>query len=1008
MRNEQPRKLEITELKGGYNKVYITNSQPFDADILGRAFWVTKVGGSTNLVKVDALTNYATLTGLDPSSTYNIRGAFYDSMVDDSLLAAQALVELSDQYTVETQGGPVILSIVGEVIDVDIGVVLPNLVFTLDGQCDTLVIEYQEEGTGTWTVLYSGGMATKVSIPAPKVGRFLFRSKGVMYANDGSISEASPYAPYGSVIDANFKLANPTAPYNVTLAVGKINDSFERYDVKVSWNWDKGNGAGLKSFVVEYTNIADYNLNGFNNAKTISAGQSNSTIITNFPFGIENVIRVSAVSYAGVANKASSVPVNLTITSSTPLTSDFTKETLLDISYNGIFGYRVSGANRIATFAIDATNGNMGLGTPVGGVFPIQLNGATGVLSVDGAIITKSINAASFILTNFTGQDNPALYSEGKTYGSGVNGIWTGCDNVTGTYKFDLGNAAKYIRWDGENLDISGQVRINSPLGSINLEDTVARRTVWVYREASTQPPTPIGTNYPPPAWSTTPVAISNPANVVWASQGLLNTVTNQLEVNKSWSFPVQFSGSAGANGAPGAPGAPGASGDSVFKSTVFLRSNSRPGTPSGGSFDFPVPAGWSDGTPDGTTILWSSTRIFTKSGAAPQQAVWSTPAQLTDTSTQEIRYSEVAVNPGDPTNTPWNWSTTASIYTIWMAQRISLNGIWNAWEIAKIKGENGADGANGTNGINGSRGAGMYTIATVEGIWYDSVANSATPGGVPVNDDVVTIFKQSDTKVATTKRYYNGSWIAPGLTVHGDMIATGTIAGDRFVAGTEIVAPVIKGGTVQLIGSAYMKIQSSTPFGPDGLIEWYGPRILSGSNPDLTQVRKSNAITYLSANGDAYFGGSLSAGVLKNGVSNTLLTDYPINSAPVELGPFSTNGRPKVIVISYYMYAYNNNYVSNPGTITPPSLGWSLQKWNGSSWSTLTTGTFTGFAKSGYEAEDRSWWARWNITASTTFTDTSTSTANVSYRILISSYVNTSAVSKRSDQNLTLISTEQ
>lgn len=437
----------------------------------------------------------------------------------------------------------------------------------------------------------------------------------------------------------------------------------------------------------------------------------------------------------------------------------------------------------------------------------------------------------------------------------------------------------------------------------------------------------------------------------------------------------------------------------------MFKRSNTRPSAPTGGSYNSPVPSGWSDGAPDGTTILWASSRIFTKSGAAPQQAAWSTPAQLTDTATQEIRYSQVASNPGTPSTNPANWTTTANVYTIWMAVRIQLNGVWNSWNVSKIKGENGA---NGTNGTNGSRGAGFYVVATSTGAWSDSTANAATPGSSPVKDDVVTIFKQTDTKVSTTKRYNGSAWVAPGLVVHGDMIATGTIAGDRITAGTEIVAPVIRGGSVQLVGTAYMKLQSSEPFGPDGLIEWFGPRILVGGNPDLTQVRKGNAITYLSADGDAYFGGSLSAGILKNGAENTQIGDYWAGTAGIEIGPFGTNGNTKTLVVSWSSHAYSSNYINDPGTVSPPTMSWKLQKSVGASWTDVTSGYFEGVGSSGYEPENGKWWARWVVGASTTFNDESTSTQNVSYRVLVTAYNYTASNSTRIYQRLSLICTEQ
>ena len=140
-----------------------------------------------------------------------------------------------------------------------------------------------------------------------------------------------------------------------------------------------------------------------------------------------------------------------------------------------------------------------------------------------------------------------------------------------------------------------------------------------------------------------------------------------------------------------------GASGQSTFKSIVFLRSNSTPSTPTGGSYASPVPSGWSDGIPDGEAILWSSTRIFTIDGQAPQQSAWTTPRQMTDTSDFDAEYSSVA-NPNPPSghpNTNTQWSNTSDSTTIWMATSEKHNGVWSAWQVMKVKGEDGTDGYN-------------------------------------------------------------------------------------------------------------------------------------------------------------------------------------------------------------------------------------------------------------------------------------------------------------------------
>ena len=136
--------------------------------------------------------------------------------------------------------------------------------------------------------------------------------------------------------------------------------------------------------------------------------------------------------------------------------------------------------------------------------------------------------------------------------------------------------------------------------------------------------------------------------------------------------------------------------GSTAFKSTVFKRSNAKPSAPTGGSFDAPVPSGWSDGVPSGEAIIWASTRIFTSDGQSPQQASWTDPQQMTDTADFDVEFSSVA-SPNPPVNHPntnTQWSNTANESTIWMATSTKKNGVWSDWSVSKIKGEKGDKGA--------------------------------------------------------------------------------------------------------------------------------------------------------------------------------------------------------------------------------------------------------------------------------------------------------------------------
>lgn len=142
--------------------------------------------------------------------------------------------------------------------------------------------------------------------------------------------------------------------------------------------------------------------------------------------------------------------------------------------------------------------------------------------------------------------------------------------------------------------------------------------------------------------------------------------------------------------------------GASTFKSTVFIRSNTTPSAPEGGDYDSPLPSplnGWSDGIPEGDGMLWASTRIFTSNGLLPQQDVWTTPQQMSDTTDFDVIYS-VLENPEPPTGHPVTntevWKNDETSDAIWMATSRMRNNVWSPWYVSRIKGEKGDPGSKG------------------------------------------------------------------------------------------------------------------------------------------------------------------------------------------------------------------------------------------------------------------------------------------------------------------------
>ena len=158
---------------------------------------------------------------------------------------------------------------------------------------------------------------------------------------------------------------------------------------------------------------------------------------------------------------------------------------------------------------------------------------------------------------------------------------------------------------------------------------------------------------------------------------------------------------------------------------------------------------------------------------------------------------------------------------------------------------------------------------------------------------------------------------------ITADEIGTGSILADKIAAGAvtaakinvteltaitanigEATAGIIRNfagthrfdlnqGRIIFDNGTHIKV-SGVGFGTSNqFLEWFGVRPAGGN---LALCNEANAISYLKTNGDAYFGGSLSAGILKNAAQTSDIGA----GASVTVGPFGTNGDPIVVVTSY------------------------------------------------------------------------------------------------------------
>lgn len=101
----------------------------------------------------------------------------------------------------------------------------------------------------------------------------------------------------------------------------------------------------------------------------------------------------------------------------------------------------------------------------------------------------------------------------------------------------------------------------------------------------------------------------------------------------------------------------------------------------------------------------------------------------------------------------------------------------------------------------------GIFRIKTADGKFPEN-SDDATQlfydvlGMYPSRDTVLIVYSTDGNNNVTkteTKMYDGAKWIDPALFLDGNLIATGTISGDRLVAYTEIKAPIIRGGSINI-----------------------------------------------------------------------------------------------------------------------------------------------------------------------------------------------------------------
>ncbi|QTJ63441.1 tail protein [Salmonella phage STWB21] len=584
--NNAPAKMVLNSIMTGYTLAYIQHSIYTDYDVIGRSFWL-KLGEEVERRDYTGIdTFFVMVNNLTPSSTYQVQGAFYDSIIDEELLEAKIGINLSNETNFKTKERPIITAARSESEPVDVGVGAPIVVVETAGEASYCTIELKSTASedSEWVKYYIGALGATIKFGGVPVGDYKIRISGQVTMPDGVTVDSSGYYEYPSVFTVAYNFVPPTAPTNIRFKAARIADGKERYDVRIEWDWLKGGGSNVREFLVTYIDSAEFARTGWTKAQKINVGAAQAATIVSFPWKVDHTFKVASIAWGpDKQDITESAPVTFILNEDTPLDNSFVNETGIEVNYAYIKGKLNDNGTWKQTFLIDAATGAINIGLlDEEGKAPISFDPINRVVNVDGKVITRDINAANFIMTNLSGKDNPAIYTQGKSWGDNNSGIWMGMDNASAKAKLDIGNATQWIRYDGDVLRISSGVVIGTPNGDVDIGTGLqGKQTVFVYKLATSLPAKPLEQDYPPPGWSKTPPNRTDMTQNIYATTGTLDPVTNKLLAGTSWSDVVQWSGTEGTIGHDGqrgpgmySMGIPGLGGWDDGQANAFFQNN--------------------------------------------------------------------------------------------------------------------------------------------------------------------------------------------------------------------------------------------------------------------------------------------------------------------------------------------------------------------------------------------------------------------------------------------------
>jgi len=361
---------------------------------------------------------------------------------------------------------------------------------------------------------------------------------------------------------------------------------------------------------------------------------------------------------------------------------------------------------------------------------------------------------------------------------------------------------------------------------------------------------------------------------------------------------------------------------------TAYLRSNTAPSTPTGGTYDFgnlvfTPPSSWSNSVPTGNTAYYSSQNTFiapVNGTTANPSLTWTTPVLTGSNGTSVYQYTvyqQANIQPNVPSGGSYNfgnavgtppsgWSNTPSgtgNIVIWsstaQANTNTPGGTWYAngsssWSSPiQFSGSSGATGERGfipmgyvVTTQNPTTAPGN-TNANLTAAFSASRTNFSAPigtGYAPEAGDTASFTWGSNTSVNTVYTYSGTDWsLADGQIINGNVFVTGSVNASALNA-NDVYALNLRGGNVNVgtyAGTGYW-FQASTGNA------YVGGNLTIGNNATIgNNLTIGNSVTI----GGLTYNGNLLNNVVTPGViASNAVTVGTIANGAVTYGALSAN----------------------------------------------------------------------------------------------------------------------